>query len=146
MFVVSRKRAPLNVTQVSPVKTAPAWPSSTFVIAVDCQATTGVAGGPQPAMVPFLVAKMNAAGLPAAKAKSAVPLNTLPVGTEGPATPCAVGIVTTRGTVTPAPLYNVEVPVPPLFTHQGLAAPRARPHPLTRLVSTVTAVPLAFGA
>jgi len=117
---------------------------ATFVMAVDFPATTGVAGGPQPAMVPFRVAKMNAAGLLAARAKSAVPLNIMPVGTEGPATPCAFGIVTTRGTVAPAPVYKVEVPVPPLLTHQGLDAPRATPHALTKLGSTLTAVPFAF--
>jgi hypothetical protein len=58
--------------------------------------------------------------------------------------PCAFGTVTTRAAVTPAPEYNVEVPVPALFTHHGVAAPRASPQVFLRCVSTVTAVPLAF--
>jgi hypothetical protein len=84
-------------------------------------------GGPQPAMVPFLVANMKEAGLLAAKAKSAVPLKMIPVGLKGPVAPTALGTVTTSATVPPAPVYRVEVPVPSLLTHQGLAAPRASP-------------------
>src|SRR5580658_2121047 len=99
-------------------------------------ALTGVAGGPKPAMVPFLVAKMNDAGLFAASVKSVEPLKTMPVGAEGPATPLALGTVTTRATVVPAPVYKVEVPVPALLTHHGDAAPRASPHAFLRFGST----------
>src|SRR6185437_495616 len=104
----------------------------------------GVAGGPQPAIVPSRVAKMNTAGLPAAKAKSALPLNIIPVGWDGPATPCALGMVTISGTAPPAPLYRVDVPVPALFTHHGDEAPRDRPQAFCKLASMLTAEPSAL--
>src|ERR1700733_7188846 len=144
-FAASRKCAPSTSIQVSPVKTAPAFDSSTSVMAVDWPvALTGVAGGPQPAMVPFLVAKMNEAGLFAASAKSVEPLKTMPVGAEAPGTPLAFGMATTSFTVAPAPVYKVEVPVPALFTHHGDDAPRASPHAFLRCGSTVTVDPFAL--
>src|SRR5580698_3847611 len=127
------------------MKTAPLCDSSTSFRAVDWPvAEMGVAGGPQPEMVPFLVAKMKSAGLPAAKAKSALPLNTIPVGLEGLDAPAALGTVTTNGTVLPAPEYRVDVPVPALLAHQGVEAPRASPHAFLRCGSIVTMVPLAL--
>src|SRR5271167_1238763 len=131
------------------MKTAPFFDSSTLLMASDCPTPAllgviGVAGGPHAEIVPFLVAKMNAAGLLAAKAKSAVPLKMMPVGLEGPFAPAALGTVTTRGIVAPPPLYNVEVAVPSLFTHQGLDAPRARPQGFFRLGSMPTFVPSAL--
>src|SRR5271156_832014 len=143
-FAASKKWLPSISTHVSPRNTAPFFDSSTSVIAVDCPFVTGVAGGPQPAIVPFFVAKINDAGLFAAKSKSLLPLNIIPVGPDGPFAPAALGTVTTSGVMAPAPLYKVEVPVPSLFTHQGLAAPRARPQAFFRLGSTVTVVPSAL--
>src|SRR5579863_2703750 len=145
-FAARRKWLPSDSTQVRPVKTAPSLDSSTLLIAVDCPATTGVAGGPQPDMVPLLVAKMKSAGLLGANAKSAVPLNTIPVGEEGVVTPFAFGTVTTRGTTAPPPVYRVAVPVPALLGHQGVDAPRASPHGFFKWASTVTAVPSALGS
>ena len=52
----------------------------------------------------------------------ALPLNTAPVGP--PAT------VTVRACFAPAPLYSVEVFVPLLAAHHGVAGPAASPHPL----------------
>src|ERR1700736_4212854 len=87
---------------------------------------------------------MKVAGFRGARAKSAVPLKIMPVGTEEPGTPLVFGTTTTSGTVSPAPLYKVETPVPPSFTHHGLEAPRARPHAFLRCLSTVTADPSAL--
>src|ERR1700723_2321252 len=148
-FAASRKCSPSISTHVSPVNTAPLFDSSTLLTASDCPTPAlfgviGVNGGPQPEIVPFFVAKMNAAGLFVAKAKSVVPLKIIPVGLDGPFTPAAFGTVTTSGVIAPAPLYKVEVPVPALFTHQGLAAPRARPQAFFRFGSMVTAVPSAL--
>src|SRR5258708_4803604 len=114
------------------MKTAPFCDSSTSVRGVDWPAATGVAGGPQPEIVPFAVAKMKTAGLPGAKAKSAVPLKTNPFGLEGLDAPLALGMVTTNGTVPPPPVYKVDVPVPALFSHQGVDAPRASPQEFLR--------------
>src|SRR5258707_13708051 len=142
---------PLDSNQVRPVNTSACFDSSTFVMAVEAPSppgpgTIGVAGPfCQPAIVPFFVAKMNNAGALGARAKSAVPLKIIPVGVEGVVTPAAFRMVTTRGTVTPAPVYRVAVPVAPLFDHQGVDAPRAIPHGFFRCGSIPTVVPSALG-
>src|SRR5579863_4056588 len=145
-FAAKRKWLPSDSTHVRPVKTAPPFDSSTLLIAVDCPAVTGVAGGPHPDMVPSLVAKMKSAGLLGANAKSAVPLKTIPLGDEGAVTPSALGTVTTKGTTAPAPVYRVAVPVPELLGHHGVDAPRASPQGFFKCGSTVTVVPSAFGS
>jgi hypothetical protein len=113
---------------------------------------SGVTAGFHAEMVPFNVAKINEAGagvLPGTLViiKSVVPLKTIPVGAEAPFAPGALGTVTGDGgaTIVPVPVYRVEVPVPALFTHQGLEALRARPQAFLRFGSwTATACPLTF--
>src|SRR5271154_1426094 len=143
-LAASRKCVPSFSNHVRPVNTAPFFDSSTSVIAVDRPAVMGVAGGPQPAIVPFLVAKMKAAGLLAASAKSVVPLKIIPVGLDGPSTPLALGMVTSSGTVAPAPENSDAVPVLSLFVHQGDEALRASPQGFFKFGSTSTVVPSAF--
>jgi hypothetical protein len=69
--------------------------------------------------------------------KSVVPLKTFPVGVEGPSAPGAFGITTGDGgaMIVPVPEYRVEVPVPALFTHQGLEALRVMPQAFLRFGS-----------
>jgi len=89
---------------------APCFDSSTSCRAVDVPfAATGVAGGPQAEIVPLLVAKMNAAGFFAAgiaggrNFKFGTAIEYLPVGLAGALTPMALGTVTTKCVITPAP-------------------------------------------
>src|SRR4029077_15405647 len=84
---------------------------------------------------------------PALTTKSAVGLNTIPVGSNV-APPAPGGRLTMSGLPTgwgaPAPSYNVDVSLWLLATQAG-PGPNAIPQGFTRLVSTVT-VPLAVSA
>src|SRR5271155_3153789 len=122
-LAASRKCVPSFSNHVRPVNTAPFFDSSTSVIAVDRPAVMGVAGGPQPAVVPLKI---------------------IPVGLEGPSTPLALGMVTSSGTVAPAPENSDAVPVLSLFVHQGDEALRASPQGFFKFGSTSTVVPSAF--
>ncbi len=53
--------------------------------------------GFHPEMVPSSVTKMNSAGIPGARVKSALPLNTCPVGVDVEVDPLGGGMTTTRG-------------------------------------------------
>src|ERR1041384_266946 len=90
----------------------------------------------QPEIVPSSVTKMKRS-----PKKSALPLKTVPVGAEGGVPPGGTGMVTTNGTIAPAPLYSVATPVPLSATHHGLVALRASPQGLTRWGSVVAASP-----
>ena len=83
--------------------------------------------------VPSSVAKMNLAKLvpPGVTGKVDAPLNTTPVGPPATATVSA--------TLAPVvPLYRVEVSVPLLDTHHGVAGPETMPQPFTRLASVAS--------
>src|SRR5205809_336974 len=94
-------------------------------------------------MVPSSVSKMNTA-LPdrscAFTTKPPLPLKTRPVGAAGPG-PEGTGIVTTSGTIDPAPVYSVERPVPLSAIQTGLVALKSIPHAFTRRGSRVAAQP-----
>src|SRR6059036_3236181 len=86
-------------------------------------AFVGLTIGFHPAMVPSSVAKRKTARSAGASVKSAVGLNTWPVGADGEVPPAAGGTVTTRGLPigkgSPAPLYTVTTPVPLSETQNG---------------------------
>ena len=107
---------------------------STFSIAL-WRSTAGF----QAETVPSSVTKINRAGLPEVTSKSELPLKTAPVGAAGLLPPEGGGMVTTKGTIWPVPLYSVETPVPLSATHHGLVELRARPQGFTRLGSVVAA-------
>ena len=102
---------------------------------------SGLTGGPQAAIWPVSVAKMNRAGaltVPLVSTNPVPGLLTCPVGT---------GIVTrTVGTLVAvvepgADEYSVDDDVPLFDTHSGVVAPRERPHGLTRSSSCSEALP-----
>src|SRR5437867_2518373 len=96
-------------------------------------------------MVPSSVAKMNRAGLPFGRTKSALPLKTVPVGVASVPEGAFFGggIVTVPvpliGTIAPAPVYSVEKPVPLSETHHGLVLLRLSPQGFFRFGSTTAA-------
>src|SRR5438552_3862068 len=96
-----------------------------------CRSTVGF----QPLMVPSSVSKMKNA-LPerscAVTANCPVPLNTRPVGADGPSAPVGGGIVTTSGIIGPVPLSAIQT---------GLVALKSIPQALTRLGSSTAAQP-----
>ena len=51
------------------------------------------------------------------------------------------GMVATKATTAPAPVYSVEVPVPLLPTQKGLVALKPLPQGFTRFGSTLSATP-----
>src|SRR5205085_10245955 len=92
--------------------------------------------------VPSSVTKMKMARMPGARRKSvALPLNITPVGDPGAGWLGALGIVTTNGTIAPAPLYSVDVPPALLAIHQGLPGLETRPQAFCRLGSVTAARP-----
>src|SRR5712691_10345248 len=102
-------------------------------------ALVGSTAGTQPLMVPSSVAKRKRAGavLPffeTAKAGVGFPtvmLKTVPVGVPV-GFPETGGIVTSRGTLAPVPVYRVALPVMLSLTQNGLAVDRLNPQPFTR--------------
>src|SRR5437867_8478134 len=107
---------------------------STFRIAL-WRSTAGF----QAEIVPSSVTNINRAGLPEVTSKSVLSLKTAPVGAAGLLPPEGGGIVTTKGTASPAPLYSVETPVPLSATHHGLVELRASPQGFTKLGSVLAA-------
>src|SRR5262245_10991045 len=75
--------------------------------------------------------------------KSGVPLNTMPVGAEGPVLPRGGGILTERNCEMGVPSFakSLERPVPLVLIQKGLVGPFAMPQGLTRFLSVTTAVP-----
>src|SRR5258708_25065226 len=106
-------------------------------------ALVGSTLGFQPLMVPSSVAKRKRAGaeivpvevcLEITKAGVGFPtvmLKTVPVGVPV-VFPEAGGIVTTRFTLAPVPVYRVALPVMLSLTQNGLVAARLHPQPFTR--------------
>jgi hypothetical protein len=124
---------------VQPLYTAPFLELSTTNCAL-CGSTPGF----HPEMVPSSVTKINNPGLPAATAKSVVPLKTMPLGVAVSVLPFGGGTVTTNGVAGcgfPFASYRVEVPVPLFDTHQGLPLLRAKPQGFLRLGSVTGAMP-----
>ena len=87
----------------------------------------GGTAGFQPRIWPPSVAKRNLAGpcaAPLVTTKSALPLNTVPVG--WPATPTSIE------NFAPLPPYSVDVLVALLATHHGVMGPAVMPQAFTR--------------
>src|SRR5579864_3895086 len=84
----------------------------------------------QAAMTPCSVTKMNFAAVLPGKAKSVVPLATIPVGLEGGLAPGGTGMVTMSPCLFPAPLNKVARPVWLFDNHHVLVALRVKPHGL----------------
>src|SRR5438552_19141846 len=95
--------------------------------------------GLQPTIVPSSVSKMNIEAPDLqffVTTKSPLGLTTRPVGAEV-SSAAGAGIVTTKGTIAPVPVYRVEGPVPLSAIQIGLPGPKAMPQAFFRLGSVV---------
>src|SRR3954467_13402875 len=121
------------VPYARPLYTAPDAELSTTRLAVDLPAVTGSTAGFHAVMVPSSPSKMNVAPIvvPGIANWLGLGFHTMPVGADE----SAGGIVTTSGTIAPAPLYSVDTL--PLLSEAHSAPPGAQaiPHGFRRLAS-----------